>query len=81
MLFLLFTQVINSKTPGKKKKKKKQNVKQWTRAILSHSHSYIDENGQKIKFLSKLFKPNNVATSMNADRKENFLTIFAGLIM
>ena len=81
MLFLLFNEVINSKTPHTKKTKKKQNVKQWTRAILSHSHSYIDENGQKIKFLNKLFKPNNVATSMNTDRKAIFLTIFASLIM
>ena len=35
----------------------------------------------KIKFHNDLFKPNELATSMNADRKTNFLTIFSTLIM
>ena len=42
---------MNSKTSGKKKKKN-QNDKRWTSAILNYSRSYIDENGQKIKFLN-----------------------------
>ena len=49
------------------KKEKKQIVKRLTWAILSYGRSYIDENGQKIKFLNDIFKPNNVATSVNAE--------------
>ena len=44
-------------------------------------HNYIDENGQKIKFLNNLFKTNDIAASMNGDRKTNSLTIFSSLIM
>ena len=63
--------------PRKKiEKKNKQNVKQQTWSKLSYSHSYIDENGQKIKFLNNLFKSYDIARSMNADRKTNFLTSF-----
>ena len=40
-----------------------------------------DENGQKTKFLHDLFKPSDVATLMNADRKTTSLTIFSSLIM
>ena len=51
-------------------------MKQWTWAVLSYSHNYIDENGQKIKFLKDLFKPNNVTTWMNPDKKNKFLNYF-----
>ena len=50
-------------------------------ATLSYSRSYIDENGQKNKFINDLFKPSNVATAMNIARKSNFLTISSSLIM
>ena len=54
---------------------------QWTWAILCYSHNYIDENGQKLKSLNDLFKPSDVAASMNVDRKTNFLTILSSLII
>ena len=63
--FSYSTNLLTSKPQAKKEKK--QIVKRLTWAILSYGRSYIDENGQKIKFLNDIFKPNNVATSVNAE--------------